>query len=123
MNKVILLSLACMGFLVTMPVAANALDSQTVSQKFDGKINVQLAQFRRDRDRDRRFSVYYRSPRDREWTLEGSHPDRRSAERAARRLERRGYKTYVQVSREVNRDRDRDRDRYRDRDRDMMPRR
>ena len=116
MNKVILLSLACMGFLVTMPFKANALNSQTVSQKFDGEINVQLAQFRRDRDRDRQFSVYYRSPRDRQWTLEGSHSDRRGAERAARRLERRGYKTYVQVSREVNRG-------MMGRDRDMMQRR
>lgn len=115
MNKIILFSLVCTGFLVTMPVAANALDSQTVNQNFNGEPNVRLAQFRRDQDRDRQFTVYYRRFRDRQWTLEGSHVNRRDAERAARRLERRGYRTYVQVSREANRGMGRDRD--------MMPRR
>lgn len=101
MNKIILLSLAWTGFLVTMPFGAIALDSQTVNQNFNGEPNVRLAQFRRYRNRDRQFAVYYRSPRDRRWTLEGPHPDRRDAERAARRLQRRGFITYIQVSREV----------------------
>ena len=106
-----------------MPVAANTLDAQTVNQNFNQESNVRLAQFRRHQNRDRQFAVYYRSSNDRQWTLEGSHPDRRDAERAARRLERRGYKTYVQMSREVNRDMmNRDRDMM-PRDRDMMPRR
>lgn len=115
MNKLILFSLVCTGFLVTMPVAANVLDAQTVNHNFNGEPNVRLAQFRRNQNRDRQFTVYYRSPRDRQWTLEGSHANRRDADRAARRLERRGYRTYVQVSREANRGMGRDRD--------MMPRR
>jgi CelD/BcsL family acetyltransferase involved in cellulose biosynthesis len=115
MNKLILFSLVCTGFLVTMPVAADVLDTPAVNQNFNGETNVRLAQFRRNQNRDRQFTVYYRSANDRQWTREGSHTDRRDAERAARRLERRGYKTYVQVSREANRGMGRDRD--------MMPRR
>jgi hypothetical protein len=122
MNKLILFSLVCTGFLVTMPVAADALDTPAVNQNFNGETNVRLAQFRRNQSRDRQFTVYYRSANDRQWTREGSHTDRRDAERAARRLERRGYRTYVQVSREVNRGMGRDRD-IMPRDRDMMPRR
>jgi hypothetical protein len=116
MNKIILFSLVCTGLLVTIPVAANALDSQTVNQNFNGEANVRLAQFHRNQNRDRQFAVYYRSPRDRQWTLEGSHANRRDADRAAQRLERRGYRTYVQMSREANRG-------MMGRDRDMMPRR
>ena len=60
-------------------------------------------QDRRNQNRDRQFSVYYRNRNDRQWTFEGNHDNRRDAQRAANRLERRGYTTYVQVSREVNR--------------------
>jgi hypothetical protein len=118
MNKIMLLSLVYTGFIATMPMIANALDPQVVGQKLDGETNLLIAQDRRNqnRDRDRQFTVYYRNSNDRQWTLEGSHPDRRDAERSARRLERRGYKTYVQVSREANRG-------MTGRDRDMMPRR
>jgi hypothetical protein len=122
MNKLIIFSLVCTEFLVTMPVAAKALDAQTVNHNFNGEPNVRLAQFRRNQNRDRQFTVYYRSANDRQWTREGSHTDRRDAERVARRLERRGYKTYIQVSREANRGMGRDRDMM-PRDRDMMPRR
>ena len=103
MNKIILFSLVCTGFLVNIPVAANVLDSQTVNQNFPGETNVLISQFRRNQNRDRQFSVYYRSPRDRQWTLEGPHANRRDADRAANRLQRRGFRTYVQVSQEANR--------------------
>ncbi len=105
MNKIILLSLVCTGFLVTMPFEVNALEPQQVSQSFPGTTNLRIAQFRRNQDRQ--FSVYYRSPRDRQWTLEGSHTNRRDAERAASRLQRRGLRTYIQLSRAVNRRMDR----------------
>jgi CelD/BcsL family acetyltransferase involved in cellulose biosynthesis len=82
-----------------MPFKASALDSQQVDRNLSGETNIILAQYRQDR----RFSVYYRYRPNRRWILEGSYINRRNAERAARRLERRGYLTYVQVSREVNR--------------------
>ncbi len=103
MNKIILLSLVFTGFLVNIPAAANALETQTVNPNLSGETNVLISQFRRNQNRDRQFSVYYRSPRDRQWTLEGPHPNRRDADRAANRLQRRGFRTYVQVSQEVNR--------------------
>ena len=103
MNKIMLLSLVCMGFVASVPMSANALDPQVVSQNLHGETNRFIAQNSRNQNRDRQFTVYYRSSNDRRWTLEGSHTDRRDAERAARRLERRGYKTYVQMSREANR--------------------
>jgi hypothetical protein len=99
MKKTIVLSLVCMGFIATMPFKASALDSQQVDRNLSGETNVILAQYRRDR----RFSVYYRYRANRRWILERSYINRRDAEGAARRLERRGYLTYVQVSREVNR--------------------
>ncbi len=96
--------LVCTGLIATMPMSAKALaPQQVVSQNLYGETNLLIAQDRDNRNRPRQFTVYYRSPRDRQWTLEGPHPDRRDAERAARRLERRGYKTYVQVSREAHR--------------------
>ena len=123
MNKIILLALVCTGFAVTTPFTAHALDSEKISQNLDREPNMSLAQYDRDQDRDnqyrnnqdrdyqyrrnqnqdRQFSVYYRNRGDRQWTFEGNHDNRRDAQRAANRLERRGYLTYVQVSREVNR--------------------
>ena len=104
-----LLSLICMGFIASVPMSANALDRQVVSQNIHGETNLFIAQYRRNQNRDspgerlrqRQFSVYYRSPRDRQWTFEGHHPNRRDAERASNRLQRRGYRTYIQVSRRV----------------------
>jgi hypothetical protein len=110
MNKIMLFLLICTGLVAIVPMSAKALAPQIVSQNLHGETNLLIAQDRDNRNRQRQFTVYYRSPRDRQWTLEGPHPDRRDAERAARRLERRGYKTYVQVSREAHRgmmDRDR----------------
>ncbi len=98
-----LLSLVCMGFVTSVPVSANALAPQVVSHNLHGETTRLIAQDRRNQNRDRQFTVYYRSSNDRRWTLEGSHTDRREAQRAADKLERRGYKTYVQMSREVNR--------------------
>ncbi len=103
MKKTLLLSLVLIGFVVAMPSSANALDPHQGSQNLYGETNTLLAQYWRNRNQDRRFSVYYRSPRDRRWTLEGYHPNRQDANRAANRLQRRGFRTYVQVSREVNR--------------------
>ena len=108
------ISLVCMGFVASVPMSANALDPQVFSQNLRGETNLFIAQYRRNQDRQ--FYVYYRSANDRQWTREGSHTDRRDAERAAQRLERQGYKTYVQVSREVNRG-------MMGRDRGMMQRR
>ena len=115
MNKIMMLLVVCTGFGAIVPMSANALDPQVVSQNPHGETNLFIAQYRRDQDydrdqnydrnrnRDRQFSVYYRNSNDRQWTLEGYHDNRRDARRAANRLERRGYLTYVQVSREVNR--------------------
>ena len=131
MNKIILLALVCTGFAVTNPFTAHALDSEKIGQNLNREPNMSLAQYDRDQYRDnqyrddqyrdnqyrrnqnrdsrserlrqRQFSVYYRNRNDRQWTLESNHDNRRDAQRAANRLERRGYLTYVQVSREVNR--------------------
>ena len=112
-----LLSLVCMGFVTSVPMSANALDPQVVSQHPDGETNLFIAQYRRNQNydrnqnrdslgeglRQRQFSVYYRNRNARQWTLEGYHSNRRDARQAANRLERRGYRTYVQVSRRINR--------------------
>ena len=103
MNKIMMLLVVCTGFGAIVPMSANALDPQVVSQNPHGETNLFIAQDRRDQNRDRQFSVYYRNSNARQWTLEGYHNNRRDARRAANRLERRGYLTYVQVSREVNR--------------------
>ena len=102
MKKIILLALVCTGFAVTTPFTAQALDSEKIGQNLDLETNMEIAQYRRNQNRDRQFTVYYRNPRQRQWTLEGYHPNRRHAQQAANRLERRGYRTYVQVSRRVN---------------------
>ena len=102
MNKTILISLVCMGFLVPMPVAANTPEPQQVDRDFRGESNSLIAQFRRHSDR--RYYVYYRSPQGRilTWILDGFHVERRDAERAARRWERRGYRTDIRERREVD---------------------
>jgi hypothetical protein len=102
MKKIILLALVCTGFVVTTPFTAHALDSGKIGQIEDLEPNMSLAQYNRNQNRDRQFSVYYRNRRERQWTLEGYHNNRNDAQRAANRLERRGYRTYVQVSRRIN---------------------
>ena len=105
MKKLILLALVCTGFAVARPFTAQALDSDKIAQyDRDRYPNNQYPdnQYRRNQNRDRQFSVYYRNRNDRQWTLEGYHNNRRDARQAANRLERRGYRTYVQVSRRIN---------------------
>ena len=93
MNKITIILLIYTGFLVTMPFEANALNSQEVSQNSEGKMNLPISQGRPSYQRG--YNVHYRSPRDRQWTLEGFHAERRDAERAARRLERSGFTTQI----------------------------
>ncbi len=114
MKKIILLSLALAGLSTTLPLSATAINSSEVNQTAQNRTNPLLAQFRRNYNRQ--YAVYYRNPRYGQWMLEGSHSERRDAERAERRLQRRGYLTYVRESiyGRGNRDSYRDRDGYRD---------
>jgi hypothetical protein len=93
MNKIIIISLVYIGFLVTMPFEANALTSQPFSQNFEGEMNLPISQGRPTYQRG--YTVHYRSPRDRKWTLAGFHAERPDAERAARRLQRSGFRTQI----------------------------
>ncbi|BAZ48734.1 hypothetical protein NIES4103_13430 [Nostoc sp. NIES-4103] len=99
MKKIILLALVGTGFIVTMPFTAQALDSEKIGHNLDREPNMSIAQYDRDRYRDnqyrRPFVVYYRSRDDRKWIYESIHYNRRDARRAARRLERRGYRTRI----------------------------
>ena len=76
-----------------MPVVANELNSQSVNQNFEGKVNSPITQTRPTYQRG--YTVYYRSPRNRQWTLSGFHAERRDAERAAMRLQRSGLTTQI----------------------------
>lgn len=102
MNKIITISLMYVGFLASTPFTANALDPQNSIQNLHAPGNLQLAQYRGRQEQ--RYYVYYRNPRDRVgiWILAGFHVDRRDAERAARRGERRGYRTDIRLRRETN---------------------
>jgi hypothetical protein len=93
MNKIIIISLVSTGFFVMMPFEANALNSQPVSQNSEGKINLPISQGRPTYQRG--YTVHYRSPRDQKWTLAGFHAERPDAERAARRLQRSGFRTQI----------------------------
>jgi hypothetical protein len=98
MKKLILLSLVCTGFAATaMPFQASAATPQVERHSYS---TLTLAQYRRN---DRQFNVYYRNRGAQQWNLENTYSNRQQAERASRRLERRGYNTYVQLSREVGR--------------------
>jgi hypothetical protein len=107
------------GVLLPMPGATNALDPQQIDRNFRGESNLLIAQYRGRQEH--RYYVYYRSPHARilTWILDGFHVERRDAERAARRLERRGYRTDIRQRREAEhhdgwgRNRDGDRDRHR----------
>jgi hypothetical protein len=118
MKKIISLALMGTGFVVTMPFMAQALDSEKIGRNLDREPNMSIAQYdrgnrhrndrhrndrhRNDRYRDDRhpypyrlFVVYYRSRDDRRWIFVSTHYNRRDAERAANRLERRGYRTQI----------------------------
>ena len=76
-----------------MPFEVNALNSQPASQNLLEKTNLRVAQGRPTYQRG--YTVHYRSSRDRKWTLEGFHAERSDAERAARRLQRSGFRTQI----------------------------
>lgn len=93
MKKIIFLALVCAGFLVTAPLTVNALDTQAASLNLEREKNILTTQTRPPYQIG--YTVHYRSPRDRNWTLEGFHAERRDAELAARRLQRSGFRTKV----------------------------
>ncbi len=93
MKKIILLSLGCVGLLVPMPLRVNALGTPEVSLNLERDTNVLPTQTRPPYQIG--YTVHYRSPRDRKWTLEGFHLERRDAENTARRLQRLGFRTKV----------------------------
>jgi phage replication-related protein YjqB (UPF0714/DUF867 family) len=93
MKKIILLSLVCAEFLVTAPSTASVLDTQEFSLNLDREQNVLPTQTRPPYQIG--YTVHYRSPRNRQWTLEGFHAERRDAERVARRLQRSGFRTEI----------------------------
>lgn len=93
MNKIIPITLICMGFLVTAPFAANALDLPEVSLNLERETKILPAQVHPPYAIG--YTVHYRSLRDRKWTLEGFHAERRDAERAACRLRRLGFRTQI----------------------------
>jgi hypothetical protein len=93
MKKLIILSLVSMGFSVAIPVEVNALDLPTINQNFRVKTNLRVAQVHPPYQIG--YTVHYRSSRDRKWTLEGFHLERRNVERAARRLRRLGFRAEV----------------------------
>ncbi|HEY9799466.1 MAG TPA: hypothetical protein V6D25_03850 [Leptolyngbyaceae cyanobacterium] len=105
MKKIILLALVGTGLVVTMPSTAQALDSEKIGHNLDREPNMSIAQYDRDQYRDDRyrdnqyparpFVVYYRSRDNRKWIYQSIHYNRRDARRAARRLERRGYRTRI----------------------------
>jgi hypothetical protein len=103
MKKLILLALVCTGFAVTTPFTAHALDSEKIAQYDRDQNRNDPDRDNRDRDnqdgryqsRYRLFVVYYRSRDDRKWIYESKHYNRRDAQRAANRLERRGYRTQI----------------------------
>jgi hypothetical protein len=103
MKKLILLALLCTGFAVTMPFTVQAIDSEKIAQpdrdqnRDDQNRDEQYrdSDGRRYQSGDRLYVVYYRSRDDRRWMYVSKHYHRRAAQRAANRLERRGYRTQI----------------------------
>jgi hypothetical protein len=108
MKKIIILSLVCVEFLVTVPITANPLSTQNFSRNLDREPNVLPTQVRPPYQIG--YTVHYRSSRDRKWTLEGFHLARRDAQIAASRLRRNGFRTKIQSRAAAERRRDRSRD-------------
>jgi hypothetical protein len=108
MKKIILLSLVCVEFLVAIPTTANMLSTQKFSRNSDRDQNVLPTQTRPPYQIG--YTVHYRSPGDRKWTLEGFHLARRDAQIAARRLQRNGFRTKIQSRAEAERRSDPSRD-------------
>jgi hypothetical protein len=105
MRKIIFLSLVCVGFLGAAPLTVNALDTQENSLNLEQEKNLLPTQVRPPYQIG--YTVHYRSPSDRKWTLEGFHLERRDAENAARRLRRLGFRTEVRSRTEAQRRGDR----------------
>jgi hypothetical protein len=108
MKKLILLALVCTGFAVTTPFTSQALDSDKIAQydRDQNRDNRNRDNQNRDeqyRDSEGRpyqsgarlFVVYYRSPDNRKWIYVSKHYNQRAAQRAADRLERRGYRIQI----------------------------
>jgi hypothetical protein len=108
MKKIILLSLICVELLVTVPSTANPLSTQNFSSNADLQPNALPTQTRPPYQIG--YTVHYRNPGDRKWTLEGFHLARRDAQIAARRLQRNGFRTKIQSRAEAERRSDRSRD-------------
>ncbi|MCG9889810.1 MAG: hypothetical protein MH252_01890 [Thermosynechococcaceae cyanobacterium MS004] len=93
MKKVVLalLSVAALGTTLSAPFAANARE---VRIDLPGRrdISIDLPGDRRDRS----YDVLYRRNRRSGWQYYGTYDSRFRAERAAWRLERQGYRAYVE---------------------------
>jgi hypothetical protein len=98
MKKIILLTLVGTGLFVTMPFTAQALDSDKIAQydRYQNRNDYDRdSDGRRYQSGDRLFVVYYRNYDNRKWIYVSKHYNRRAAQRAANRLERRGYQTQI----------------------------
>jgi hypothetical protein len=93
MKQIISILLLSIGLLVTAPIGANALGNPEVSLNLDRETNVLPAQVHPPYQIG--YTVHYRNLRNRKWTLEGFHAERRDAESAARRLRRLGFRTEI----------------------------
>jgi hypothetical protein len=101
MKKIVLLSLVCAGSLLPIPLTVNALNPPEVNLNLAQETSVLPIQVRPPYQIG--YTVHYRSPRDRKWTLEGFHLERRDAESVARRLRRLGFRTKVRSRAESER--------------------
>jgi hypothetical protein len=93
MNQIIPISLLWIGLLAIAPFATNALGLPETSLNLEQKTKVLPVQTHPPYAIG--YTVHYRSPRDRKWTLDGFHLERRDAEIAARRLRRLGFRTQI----------------------------
>jgi hypothetical protein len=93
MKQIIPISLLAIGLLASAPFAAHAIGIPETSMNLEQKTKVLPAQVHPPYQIG--YTVHYRSPRDRKWTLDGFHLERRDAERAVRRLRRLGFRTQI----------------------------
>jgi hypothetical protein len=93
MKQIIPISLLSIGLLSIAPFAANAIGTPETSLNLERETNVLPAQVHPPYQIG--YTVHYRSPRDRKWTLDVFHVERRDAERSARRLRRLGFRTQI----------------------------
>jgi len=87
-----LLSLVFTGLILTsVPIAASARSSSVLVPESHSITSLEIAQYRHHR----RFNLYVRRHHNEEWRLESSYRDYNEAARVARRMERRGFRTYI----------------------------